>query len=196
MSNKHEHLHDENCTCGCGHDHEKHHHHDHEHGESCSCGCGHDHDHNHHGHEHDESCACGQHEHEHDHSHSHEEEVYESNEIYVETHLHEDARVVSGRLSLTASYDTVRTLLSSRLEEIAKAVIDKGGIVGHIKASCTVKSVDMFSVTDTAVSVKTAPEQEIVVKVAAIVFLVEIEEMETLIRSALEVIRDCVHKEH
>lgn len=164
----------------------EHEHHHHEHDEACTCG--HDHAHEH---VHGESCACG-----HDH-HAHDEHgncILEDapGVVHVECRLHDEARVISGRLTITGSYDKVKAAVSSALERVAKAVQEHDGIVGHIKASCEVKTVQMFSVTDTDVSVKTAPDQEIKINLAAIVFLIDPEEAEDLVRLALEVIRDSV----
>lgn len=164
----------------------EHEHHHHEHDEACTCG--HDHAHEH---VQGESCACG-----HDH-HAHDEHgnyILEDapGVVHVECRLHDEARVISGRLTITGSYDKVKAAVSSALERVAKAVQEHDGIVGHIKASCEVKTVQMFSVTDTDVSVKTAPDQEIKINLAAIVFLIDPEEAEDLVRLALEVIRDSV----
>jgi hypothetical protein len=160
---------------------------------------------NEHRHQHDENCSCG-HTHEHDahaHEHHHSGHQHDENgnfilehelpgEVHTEYHLHDEARVVSGRLTLSGTYDTVRKAVSSQLEQIAAAVHEIGGIVGHIKASCEVKTVDMFSVTDTEVSVKTAPEQEIRINVAAIVFLIDPVLAESLVRQALETVKQSI----
>lgn len=155
--------------------------HDHIHNEGCSCG--HDHAHEY---EHDASCSCG-----HDHSACGGCGMEEAPGIvHVEHHIHDDARVISGRLTVYGTYDPVKKAVASALERIAKEVQASDGIVGHIKASCTVKTVDMFSVTDTDVTVKSAPEQEIKINLAAIVFLIDPEDAEDLVRLALETVRD------
>ena len=169
---EHHHHHDEHCDCGC-HDHHEHHHHD----EHCDCGC-----HDHHEHHHDENCDCGCHDHEH---HHHEEEKLPG-VAYTKVRLHDDAKVVSGSLTVFGDYEKVREGLNRGLTEFAAAVTEKGGIIGHIKASAEVKNVEMFSVTDVDVMIKTAPEQEINIILAAIVFFVTEEEAETLGKKALE----------
>ncbi len=166
MSELHNHHHHDE-ECGCGHEH---HHHDEE------CGCGHEH------HHHDEECGCG-----HDHHHHHEEEETPApvGEIRTKVRLHDDAKVISGSLRIVGDYNKVRAGLEKGLTEFAAAITEKGGVVGHIKASCEVKSVEMFSVTDVDVMIKTAPEQEINIILAAIVFFVTPEEAEELARKAL-----------
>jgi hypothetical protein len=163
----HGHKHDEHCVCGL-HDHE------HEHDEHCSCG----HDHDHAGHAHDENGAC----------------IIEDapGAVHVESHLHDEARVISGRLTVTGSYDSVRKTLAARLETMARAVAEFGGIIGHIKASCEVREVEMFSITDAdaEVAIKKAPGQEIKIILAAIVFFIEPDAAEQLARQALEAVRD------
>ena len=163
MSELHHH-HDE--ECGCGHEH---HHHDEE------CGCGHEH------HHHDEECGCG---HEH-HHHDEEETPAPVGEIRTKVRLHDDAKVISGSLRIIGDYNRVRAGLEKGLTEFAAAITEKGGVVGHIKASCEVKGVEMFSVTDVDVMIKTAPEQDISIILAAIVFFVTPEEAEELARKAL-----------
>ena len=164
--------HDEHC--GCGHDHEHEHHHD-EH-----CDCGHDHEHEHH---HDEHCDCG---HDHEHEHNHEEAAPVPGEIRTNVRLHDDAKVVSGSLTVIGSYEKVREGLNIGLTEFAHEITNMGGVVGHIKASCEVKSVEMFSVTDVDVMIKKAPEQEINIILAAIVFFVDPEKAEELAKKALK----------
>lgn len=139
------------------------------------CGCGHNHDG--HRYEHGESCGCGVNGHD------------TPGTVRVECRLHDEARVVSGRLTLTCPYEPVKKAVAEQLERIAGAVREMSGIVGHIKASCRVKTVDMFSVTDSDASVKTAPEQEIEINMAAIVFLIDPAQAEDLVRRALEAIR-------
>lgn len=168
-----EHIYDEHCTCGHDHDHE----HEHYHDEHCSCS--HDHEHEHH---HDEHCSCG-----HDHEYHHDEEISAlPGEIRTKIRLHDDAKVISGRLTVIGDYNKVRQGLNRGLTEFASAVNEKGGVIGHIKASCEIKSVEMFSVTDVDVMIKTAPDQEISIILAAIVFFITPEEAEELARRALE----------
>ena len=154
-----------------------HHHHD----EHCTCGCDHhEHDHHHEHHHHDESCGCG-----HDHHNHHEEEKLPG-VVYTSVRLHDDAKVVSGSLNVIGDYEKVREGLNRGLTEFAAKINEKGGVIGHIKASAEVKNVEMFSVTDADVMIKTAPEQEINIILAAIVFFVSEEEAEALGRTALE----------
>jgi hypothetical protein len=146
-----------------------------------ACSCGHDHAHGH-----DACCSCG---------HDHGANAGCGSDdapgvIHTEYHIHDDARVVSGRLTVTGLYDKVKPAVSAALERVANTVQEHDGIVGHIKASCQVTTLDMFSVTDTEATVKTAPEQEIKINLAAIVFFVDPEEAEDLVRLALEMIRD------
>ena len=152
--------------------------HSHEHIHDANCSCGREHGTVHaHEHEHDENCTCGISE--------------EKNEAFhVEVHLHDEALVISARLSLISDYDAVKTALASQLEALASAVQEQGGIVGHIKASCDVHIVEMFSLTDTETSVKRNGKQEIALNLAAIVFLIEPEVAEKLVRAALEKVLD------
>ena len=166
-----DHIHDEHCAhgqeplpaepCRLDHVHDEH--------------CSHNHDHREHDHrEHDH------HEHDHHEYHSHEGEAF-----WVEHQLHDGAVVVSGGLSLTAEYEAVRALLKDELEALARTIQERGGIVGHIKVSAETKAVEMFSVTDLDVMVKHTPGQDITLTLAAIVFQVDVEDLEALVRSLL-----------
>ena len=64
-----------------------------------------------------------------------------------------------------------------------------GGIVGHIKASAEVKQAEMFSVTESDVRIKTAPGQDIGLKMACIVFAVTPEQVEPMVEAALKELR-------
>ena len=168
-----EHFHEHGEAFGCEHEH----HHD----EECSCGCGHDH---HHHHEHHEECGCGC-EHEHGHEHAHHEEEKKPGVVYTQVRLHDDAKVVSGSLLISGNYEKIRTGLHRGLTEFAAAVAEKGGVIGHIKASAEVTQTEMFSVTEADVMIKTAPDCRVAVILAAIVFFISEEEAELLARKAL-----------
>lgn len=171
--NNHNHAHNENCACGHAHSHENL---THVHGENCTCG----HSHNSHtppAHLHGENCGC-------------QAAVQETiGAIRVECHLHDDARVISGELSLFADYGKLKDVLSAQLEILAKEVLERGGIVGHIKASCRVETVEMFSVTDVAVAVKIAPGQDIKINLASIVFGIDPDDAKVLVKKALEAVK-------
>ncbi|NLA85959.1 MAG: hypothetical protein GX847_01490 [Clostridiales bacterium] len=143
---------------------EKHHH---KHGEDCAC-C----------HDHDENCGCGA------------PECDTPGVVYTEYNLHDEARVISGRLTVTGDYGAVKETISRELERLAEAVMEDGGIVGHIKVSCQVKTLELFSVTETTALVKTAPDQEIKIILAAIIFITDPEPAEALARKALEAISE------
>ena len=176
---EHEHIHDEHCDCGChdhAHEHEHHHAHDH-------------HEHHHH-HAHDANCDCGCHDHDHHHDHDHPHvHGRDVDGIHIEHHIQDEACVVSGLMRLEGDYASLRPRVSEQLESVAAAITAKGGIVGHVKAAAEVTNTEMFSVTDVKAMAKTAPTQTITVKMAAIVFAVEPEAVETLVEQALRAIR-------
>ena len=172
------HHHDEDC--GCGHDHDHHHHHE-------NCGCGHDHDQ----HQHGENCGCG-----HDHDHHHHDEncgceahAARPGEITIGHSFHDEAIIVSGKVLLRGSYENIKSVIKDQLEVISEFVSETGGIVGHIKAAASVSTVEMFSTTGDAATVKTSPEQEITINMVAIVFAVAPEDIEKKVLNALEAIK-------
>ena len=155
------------------HDHDHEHDHEHHHG----CGCEHDHEHHHH-HEHD-------HDHEH-HHHDHEHEQPAYGRVLVQSARHDAALAVTGELRLTGDPAALRERLGRALEQTAAQVTEAGGIVGHIKAALRVTELTMFSVTDTQVMEKPAPEREAAITANAIVFALESDRAEQILRQALE----------
>ena len=154
-------------------------HHEHEHEHHHGCGCEHDHEHeHHHHHEHD-------HEHEHHHhDHGHEQPAY--GRVLVQSARHDAALAVTGELRLTGDPAALRERLGRALEQAAAQVTAAGGIVGHIKAALRVTELTMFSVTDTQVMEKPAPEREAAITANAIVFALESDRAEQILRQALE----------
>ncbi|MDR0839111.1 MAG: hypothetical protein LBN99_05655 [Oscillospiraceae bacterium] len=147
------------------HEHEHEHHHDHDHD--------HEHEHHHHDHEHDAvtSSAPGV--------------------IEVEVTEHEEAIIASGALTLVCpDAEIVKTALGREIDKIALAVDNAGGIVGHVKASLISSTVDMLSATEPGVAaqIKRSPDAECAINLVAIVFAVEPDFAEKLVREALQAI--------
>jgi hypothetical protein len=101
--------------------------------------------------------------------------------------LHEEAIAASGDLILMAAdYGPIRAELDRQMTAVADAITAAGGIIGHIKASASVTSVEMFSVTDTDQKMaKVSPALTIDVHLAAIVFAVAPDTAEDAVRDAL-----------
>jgi len=140
----------------------------------------HDHEHSH-DHEHE---PCHGHDHAHTHVHGHD-----SDGIHVEHHIQDDARVISGMTRFCGDYETLRPAVKTELERLASQIGALGGIIGHIKAAAEVTQTEMFSVTDEEATGKAAEAQEIAIKLAAIVFFVDPEEVEPLVEAALRRLR-------
>jgi hypothetical protein len=143
-----------------------------------------------HTHHHDDSCTCGCHEEEHSHQHGAEPEAPDFGVIDVETHLHDEACVVSGRLALRGDETGVKAELQAQLGALGRAFHAMGGIVGHIKASCETTVVDVYSVTDVEATSKRSPEAVMRIKLAAIIFAVEPMVAESMVSHALQKVRD------
>ena len=141
-------------------------------------------------HVHDENCTCGCHdEHHHDHAsegcHGCSVEV-KKNIPFVSVKEQDGAQVVSGMLAVSGSYPALRRELERALALFAEDIADADGIIGHIKCAAEVKNVDMFSVTEDVVDIKTALEQDIKITLAAIVFGVDADEAKTMAKRLLE----------
>ena len=145
----------------------------------------HEHEHEH---EHEENCTCGCHDHDHEHEHGH---VHgrDADGIHIEHHMQDEACVVSGVMQFCGEYEQLRPRIAEALEALAAEIGARGGIVGHVKAAAEVTQTEMFSVTDVKAMVKTAPTQDITVKLAAIVFAIDPETVEALAEAALRELR-------
>ena len=140
-------------------------------------GVQHTHDHGH-DHAHGENCGCG------------EEQAPGPGVITIGHTFHDEAIIVSGAVLLFGRYANIKEAIKERLEAVSEFVSAQGGIVGHIKASASVATVEMFSTTGDAAMVKESPEQEIRINMVAIVFAVPPKEVEQKVFDALEAIRD------
>ena len=109
--------------------------------------------------------------------------------IRIERNKHDEAIVISGKLSLANASDELNALIAQELETAARGITDKGGLIGHIKAAVTATSTDMVSVTEEKAMVKTSPMRSARITLTVIVFLIEPEEAETIARQTLAAIR-------
>ena len=136
-------------------------------------------------HIHDENCGCGEHGHVCDHGEP------EYGAVKIERRRHDEAVVISGSLAVRGDYAALRAVLEDQMSRMAEEITALGGIIGHIKASCAVTSVEMYSITDenAGLAVKTPPEQEVRINLAAIVFAIPEEEAEKLVAAALRKVR-------
>ena len=134
--------------------------------------------------EHNEPMEHNEHQgHQHDDHNCEGEHVRES--VRLEGHMHDGACVVSGQCVLHAEYGKVREKLKVSLEKLAAEVTTRGGVIGHIKAAAEIRSVEMFSVTESDVSVKCGDLQDVVVRFAAIIFYTELEETRKMVDALL-----------
>lgn len=109
--------------------------------------------------------------------------------ICIERNVHDDAIVISGTLTVEYGTADLSVWIAEGLEEAAREVKEKEGIVGHIKAAVTVTSTDSVSVTDDKAMVTHAPQKRARIALAAIVFMIEPEAAENIIRKALAGVR-------
>ncbi|MDR3239573.1 MAG: hypothetical protein LBT44_05750 [Clostridiales bacterium] len=168
----------------CAHGHANHDHADHDHAD-------HDHaDHDHANHDHADHSHC---DHAHGyctHDHEHPREVALDGAVYVDRSEQDQSQVVSAGMGLRGDYEKIKPILHAELERMAAAIQEADGVVGHIKAAAETRSMDMFSVTDRTASVKRANTQEIRINLAAIVFLIDPEKLENLVRHSLEALKE------
>jgi hypothetical protein len=143
----------------------------------------HNHNHEHaHGHDNGHDLA-----HNHNHAHNHEPVL---GQIVVETKLHDDAVVTSGKIRLiTADSERLRVALQSQMQLLAQQITDDDGIIGHIKAVYQVATTDMLSITLDHVTTKYASEQTVDINLVTIAFFVDQKSVSTLVSNALEAVK-------
>lgn len=144
----------------CGHDHHHEHH---------NC-CGHDHEHVYHDHD-----CCG-----HDHHEQHLEEGFSPIHVY----MHDAATVASVKFHMDGEYEECVQTMKARMQETARRIEEKDGVVGHIKAYVREDARNcMISVTDAeTVNMKPDQGQGLFVENANIVFGISEEEIEEILK--------------
>jgi len=109
--------------------------------------------------------------------------------ICIERHIHDEAIVISGSLTVEYSDEDLTAWIAEELEKAAREVKARNGIVGHIKTALTITTTEMVSVTDEKAMIAEAPFKRAKITLAAIMFLVEPQEAENIVRIALAGIR-------
>ena len=109
--------------------------------------------------------------------------------IYIDRQMHDDAIVISGSLNAIFGDCDVYAIAAQALEAAAREVMERGGIVGHIKASVSKTLVCMISTTGDKASLKESPIRRAKITLAAIVFVIEPTQAEEIVRNALRKIR-------
>lgn len=155
---------------------QEHHHEHHEH-----CDFHHEHGHNHH-HEHDENCTC---------EHCHFE--HHGITFHLSMDLHDGAVVASAKGMLHAEHSLLQQTLKQALKQLADAITAEGGIIGHIKSAVEFHGVEAYSITLDTVNVETTDKLQIQLILNAIVFCVETERLEELIKECLATIAETNH---
>jgi len=109
--------------------------------------------------------------------------------IYVERQIHDDAIVISGSLTVRFEAQDIRKLISEELEAAAREINGRDGVVGHIKASVAITSTSMISTTGENAMIKDSPMRRAKITLAAIVFLIDPADAESIVKTALTKIR-------
>jgi ABC-type sugar transport system substrate-binding protein len=109
--------------------------------------------------------------------------------ICIERHTHDEAIVISGSLVVDYVAADLKAWIAQELEAAAREVGENGGIIGHIKTALGVTSTTMISVTDEKAMAKESPQKRARITLAAIVFKIDPEKAEDIIRKSLAAVR-------
>ena len=109
--------------------------------------------------------------------------------IYIERNIHDEAIVISGSLAIRYETGELNAWLAEEIETAAQGINERGGIVGHIKAAVTATTTSMISATDEKAMIHESPAGRAKITLAAIVFMVDPQDAETIVRGALERLR-------
>jgi len=117
--------------------------------------------------------------------------------ICIERHIHDEAVVISGSLTIEYHDAEVNAWIEEELGTAAGEVKERGGIVGQIKAAVTLTSTSIITVMDDRTAVKEPPQKYARIMLAAIMFMVSPKEAENIVRNALVGIRTRIrYKKH
>lgn len=94
----------------------------------------------------------------------------------------EGAAVVSASYQVKMGREVFAEMLRQGLGGLAEECETRGAVIGHIKASLDSQRTEMFSVTERDVYVKSSGEDELCVRLAAIVFMMDPELAAALVR--------------
>lgn len=89
--------------------------------------------------------------------------------------VEDGATVISACFTVLSSKDKLEALLSQELKDLAAQVYEHNGIIGHIKASTEIRSMQMYSITDTILHVKNGEKDTITVTFAFILYLIDVD---------------------
>lgn len=136
-------------------------------------------------HHHDESCESGCHE-----DHHHESEHHHEHKPITVT-IHDSSIVGSYKFNIQKPYDEAETILDDLLKYVANEVIALDGIIGHIKAFLTSQGKScMISITEAESDKHCADGSHCSVEGVAIVFCIEPEQLESILKKAFSVYTD------
>jgi len=106
-------------------------------------------------------------------------------DISISHRMHDEAVVVSGSLTVRTGELDPCAVIAEDLESAAHEVNERGGVIGHIKATAALTSTSMISITDKKAMVKESPERKVLISLAAIMFMIDPPAAETIIKQAL-----------
>jgi hypothetical protein len=132
---------------------------------------GEQHHHGPHDHEHHEQCTHDHHEHT---THPHPQATA------VSIEEHEGALVATCTLLFRSAREEAERDLTQRLEQLAQAIEDRGGVIGHIKAALTSTDTTTFSTVGTSVTLRRGTPA-ISAQVVAIILAIEASQIRELL---------------
>lgn len=109
-----------------------------------------------------------------------------ANGTSLDGRMEDGAAVISAHFTVTAARDVLEQALSQELQDLAARVYAHNGIIGHIKASTEISSIQMYSITDTILHVKNGEKDTISISFAFILFLIDLETAKEWTREIIE----------
>lgn len=108
----------------------------------------------------------------------------------IESHLHDDVLVCSGKRDIIGDLETIKQNLVGEIKILANWIQEMGGIIGHVKALVERDSpVTMISTTGEDVTIKEMAGSTIHVSVVAIVFNTNVQSLECRIVSLFDALQ-------
>ncbi|MBI4856214.1 MAG: hypothetical protein HY818_05715 [Acetobacterium woodii] len=108
----------------------------------------------------------------------------------IESHLHDDVLVCSGKRDIIGDLETIKLNLVGEVKILANWIQETGGIIGHVKALVERDfPVTMISTTGDDVTIKEMTGSTVKVSVVAIVFNMNAQRLECRIASLFDALQ-------
>jgi len=109
--------------------------------------------------------------------------------ICIDRRTHEETVTISGSLVLGAETDELHEWIEEAIDNAAREVKERGGVVDQISAALAVTSTRIIAVSDEKPMEKEPPQKDVRISLAAVMTKIDPKEAGDIIRKALAAVR-------